>query len=133
MVFVSDANTTIMRTLTFVDGITTIATKSYSLAPSATTLSVGVQTNMDYEVVIPSSAQSWIFLQSITTRASMRNDSINLSVAENTTTTSRSATLQLVCNDVEVGTIQIYQQGIEIANNEIAYTTTDGKAITILF
>ncbi len=131
MVFVSDANTTIMRTLTFVDGITTIATKSYSLAPSATTLSVGVQTNMDYEVVIPSSAQSWISLQSITTRASMRNDSINLSVAENTTTTSRSATLQLVCNDVVVGTIQIYQQGIEIANNEIAYTTTDGKPITL--
>ncbi len=130
LVFVSDANTTIMRTLTFVDGITTIATKSYSLAASATTLSVGVQTNMDYQVVIPTSAKSWISLQSITTRATLRNDSINLSIAENTTT-SRTATLQLVCGDIEVGTIQIYQQGIEIANNEITYTTTDGKPITL--
>lgn len=131
MVFVSDANTTIMRTLTFVDGITTIATKSYSLAPSATTLSVGVQTNLDYEVVIPSSAQSWISLQSITTRASMRNDSINLAITENTTTQSRSATLQLVCENVEVGTISICQQRAEIASTELIYTTTNGEPIIL--
>ena len=131
LVFVSDTNTTIMRTLTFVDGITTIATKHYSTTADATTLTVGVQTNMNYKVVIPQSAQSWISVQSITTRAALRNDSINLSIAENTTTTSRTATLQLVCNEVEVGTITIYQLGTEVANNEIVYTTTDGKPITL--
>lgn len=129
IVLVSDANTTIMRSLTFVDGISNIATQSYTLTSEATTLSVNVQTNLDYTVSIPSSASSWISLENITTRATVRNDVINLNIKENTATSSRKATLQLVCNDTEVGTISIYQQGVEVANNELIYTSSDGKII----
>lgn len=129
IVLVSDANTTIMRSLTFVYGVTTIATESYAITNEATTLSVNVTTNLNYTVNIPSSASSWISLQGISTRATVRNDVINLNIKENTTTSSRTATLQLVCDNVEVGTISIYQQGIAVANNELVYTSSDGKII----
>lgn len=130
IVFVSDANTTIMRTLTFVDGVTTIATESYVVTNEATMLNVGVSTNLDYTVNIPDAASSWISLDGITSRATMRNDTIKLSVKENTSTVSRTSTIQLVCNDMEVGTIAIYQQGIEVAYNELIYTSSNGKIIT---
>ena len=68
-------------------------------------------------------------MQGITSRAAVRNDVINLNINENTATSSRTATIQLVCNDAEVGTISIYQQGIEVANNELIYTSSDGKII----
>lgn len=130
IVFVSDANTTIMRTLTFVDGVTTIATESYAVTNEATMLNVGVSTNLDYTVNIPDAASSWISLDGITSRATMRNDTIKLSVKENTSTVSRTSTIQLVCNDTEVGTIAIYQQGIEVAYNELIYTSSNGMIIT---
>lgn len=130
IVFVSDANTTIMRTLTFVDGVTTIATESYVVTNEANTLNVGVSTNLDYTVNIPVSASSWISLDEIATKATVRNDVIKLSVKENTSTASRTATLQLVCDDTEVGTISIYQQGIGVAYNELVYTSSDGKIVT---
>lgn len=130
IVFVSDANTTIMRTLTFVDGVTTIATESYVVTHEANTLNVGVSTNLDYTVNIPASASGWLSLEEITTKATVRNDVIKLSVKENTSTASRTATLQLVCDDTEVGTISIYQQGIKVAYNELVYTSSDGKIIT---
>ena len=129
IVLVSEGTQTIMRSLTFVDGITTIATKYYALTSETSTLSVDVQTDLDYTVKIPSSASNWISLQGITSRAAVRNDVINLNINENTATSSRTATLQLVCDDVEVGTISIYQQGIEVANNELIYTSSDGKII----
>ena len=129
IVLVSDANTTIMRSLTFVDGVTNIATKSYAITNEATTLSVNVSTNLNYTVSIPSTANGWISLENITTRATVRNDVINLNIKENTATSSRTATIQLVCNDTEVGTISIYQQGIEVANNELIYTSSDRKII----
>ena len=130
IVLVSDENTTIMRSLSFVEGVTTIVTKAYAITSEATTLNIDVQTNLDYTVNIPTEANSWISLKDITTRATMRNDVIKLDVEENTSKTSRSATLQLVCNDTEVGTISIYQQGIEIANNELVYTSSNGQIIT---
>ena len=68
-------------------------------------------------------------MQGITSRAAVRNDVINLNINENTATSSRTATIQLVCNDAEVGTISIYQQGIEVANNELVYTSSDGNII----
>ena len=129
IVLVSDANTTIMRSLTFVDGVTTIATESYAITNEATTLSVNVTTNLNYTVNIPSYASSWISLQGISTRATVRNDVINLNIKENTTKSSRTATLQLVCDNVEVGTISIYQQGIAVANNELVYTSSDGNIV----
>ena len=130
IVLVSDANTTIMRSLTFVGGVISIETRTYALTNEATTLSIGVSTNLNYEINIPSSAVDWISLQNITSRAMMRNDIINLNIEENSSTYNREAVLSLVSNDEEVGEITISQQGIIIANNQLIYTSSDGATIT---
>ena len=130
IVLVSDANTTIMRSLTFVDGVISIETTSFSLTNEATTLSIGVSTNLDYTISIPSTASSWISLQNITSRATMRNDVVNLNIEENTSTYNREAVLSIIFNDVKVGEIAISQQGVIIANNQLIYTSSDGAIIT---
>ena len=129
VVFVSEGSRTIMRSLTFVDGITTIATKAYALSCEATTLGIDIHTNLDYIVKVPAEASGWISVKNITNRAILRNDVINLSIAENTATQGRMAELQLVCDDIEIGTISIYQQGVEVASNELVYTSSDGQIV----
>ena len=131
MVFVSNSATTIMRTLSFVDGFASIETDSYSAPFDATTLDINVQSNLDYTIEIPSSASSWISVKSVTTRAAVRNDVITLAIAENTEASARTATIELLYDDTTVGSIEIYQQSQIIAYNEIAYTTTDGKVANL--
>ncbi|MBE6211861.1 MAG: hypothetical protein E7129_01815 [Rikenellaceae bacterium] len=131
MVFVSNSTTTIMRTLSFVDGFASIETDSYSVPFDATTLDINVQSNLDYTIEIPSSASSWISVKSVTTRATVRNDVITLTVAENTDASARTATIGLLYDGTTVGNIKVYQQSQIIANNEIAYTTTDNSVLTL--
>lgn len=131
IVLVSDANTTIMRTLTFVDGVVIITTDNYKLMSEATTLSVDVQSNLEYDINIPLSVQSWISVKEFPTRATLRNETINLIIEENFSTNSRGATLELICNDMKVGALSIHQQGIELANNEIVYTSSNGEIIEL--
>ena len=131
MVFVSNSATTIMRTLSFVDGFASIETDSYSVPFDATTLDINVQSNLDYTIEIPSSASSWISVKSVTTRATVRNDVITLTIAENTDASARTATIGLFYDGTTVGNIKVYQQSQIIANNEIAYTTTDNSVLTL--
>ena len=131
VVFVSNSVTTIMRTLSFIDGFASIETDSYSVLNDATTIDINVQSNLDYTVQIPSSASSWISVKSITTRAAVRNDVITLNIAENINVSARTATIALLYDGTTIGNINIYQQGQTIANNEIVYTTTDGKVANL--
>lgn len=113
IVLVSDSNKTIMRTLSFVEGVAFVENASFTLTHEATTLNVNVQSNLDYMVEIPDAASNWISLEGVTTRAVVRNDIITLNIAENSEITARSATLQLIFNGESVGTIEVYQQGIK--------------------
>ena len=131
IVLVSNSVTTIMRTLSFVHGFASIETDSYSVSFDATTLDINVQSNLDYTIEIPSSASSWISVKSVTTRATVRNDVITLTVAENTDASARTATIGLLYDGITVGNIKVYQQSQIIANNEIAYTTTDNSVLTL--
>ena len=131
MVFVSNSATTIMRTLSFVDGFVSVETDSYSVPFDATTLDINVQSNLDYTIEIPSLASSWISVKSVTSRAVVRNDVITLDIAENTDASGRTATIELLYDGTTVGSIEVYQQSQIIANNEIAYTTTDNKVLTL--
>ena len=131
IVLVSNSATTIMRTLSFVDGFASVETDSYSVPFDATTLDINVQSNLDYTIEIPSSASSWISVKSVTSRATVRNDVITLAIAENNEASARTATIGLLYDGTTVGSIEIYQQSQIIANNEIAYTTTDNKVLTL--
>jgi len=131
IVLVSNSATTIMRTLSFVDGFASVETDSYSVPFDATTLDINVQSNLDYTIEIPSSASSWISVKSVTTRAVVRNDVITLAIAENTDASARTATIELLYDGTTVGNIKVYQQSQTIAKNEIAYTTTDNSVLTL--
>ena len=131
IVLVSNSATTIMRTLSFVDGFASVETDSYSVPFDATTLDINVQSNLDYTIEIPSSASSWISVKSVTTRAAVRNDVITLAIAENNDASARTATIGLLYEGTIVGSIEVYQQSQIIANNEIAYTTTDNSVLTL--
>ncbi|MBQ8438514.1 MAG: hypothetical protein IJX21_07190, partial [Alistipes sp.] len=113
IVLVSDSNKTIMRTLSFVEGFVVVENASFTLTHEAMMLNVNVQSNLDYKVEIPNAASSWITLESITTRAVVRNDIIVLNIAENSEITARSATLQLIFNGETIGSVEVYQQGIK--------------------
>ena len=113
IVLVSDSNKTIMRTLSFVEGFAVVENASFTLTYEAAMFNVSVHSNLDYTIEIPDAANSWITLESITTRAAVRYDAITLNIAENSEITARSATLQLIFNGESVGTIDIYQQGIK--------------------
>ena len=110
IVFVSDTNTTIMKCLTFMEGVVSIEAQSYHLTKDSTTLEVNVSTNLNYTINIPYPARSWISLQNITSRASMRDDIIYLHIEENATTSCRVADVELICDNIVVGKICIIQQ-----------------------
>ena len=131
IVLVSNSTTTIMRTLSFVDGFASVETDSYSVSFDATTLDINVQSNLDYTIEVPSSASSWISVKSVTTRATVRNDVITLAIAENNEASARTATIELLYDGTTVGNIKVYQQSQTIAKNEIAYTTTDNSVLTL--
>ena len=131
IVLVSNSVTTIMRTLSFVDGFASVETDSYSVPFDATTLDINVQSNLDYTIEIPSSASSWISVKSVTTRATVRNDVITLTVAENNEASVRTATIGLLYDGTTVGSVNICQHSQTSVNNAIAYTTTDSKVVNL--
>ncbi len=65
-----------------------IVQKDYTLTGLATTLSVELRTNIDYDVIIPTDAQEWI--THLDTR-SIRTDYVSLSIAKNETQYDREA------------------------------------------
>ena len=122
LVFVSTKLNTAMRVLRFEQGTLTVLTNSIAVEPQDTLLTIDARTNVDYKVVIPTEAQSWIELISVDTRATMRTDAITLSVKANTTNQSRSAIITFVdTNDKELSSFTIYQRADVQANNEIWY------------
>ena len=129
IVLVSDANTTIMRTLTFESSVVIIENDNIETTNEASTLDIRVKLNIKrYKVLIPAIA-NWITLQEESTRAAMYDDVIRLNIKQNRTTESRSATIQLLCDDVVVGSFTIHQEGITIANNMILYTSANDQII----
>lgn len=121
---------TIMRKLTFSQGVVSIVTKSYLTDSNASTINVELSTNLDYTVSIPDDAKSWISVSGVQTKTAMRNDVVSLDIAANLNDVTRSATVSFVnsANDV-LNAVTVSQTGSEIANNEIWYISSDGNII----
>lgn len=125
IVLVSDANTTIMRTLTFTSGITEMETDAIYLDKLGKLTKIKIRTNVPYTV---KPLDGWLRLHGyIQSRAEVRDEEIVLEVDENNTVTSRTGTVLLLCGEVEFARITIHQEG---ANNIILYTSADGQVIT---
>lgn len=96
-------------------------------------LNIEYLTNVDCEVVIPEDAKSWLSIEPHSRVLEKRN--VVLSVAPNggyyreaniiIQSTSPGGKLQLPYQILQLG-----EQGYEISNNEILYTTTNGRVIS---
>ena len=104
--------------------------ENYSIGAVGGKISIKISTNLDYDVVIPNNDKSWISVAD--TRAVVREETLTLIVAENKITEERSSVVTLYDKDDNIlQKINITQSAKSntIANNEIWYTTTDGKKL----
>ena len=130
LVFASRDDRTAMKVLRFEQGTLTVMSDVTAVEAEGDELTVEAQTNVDFRVVIPVEAQSWIELIGIDTRATMRTDVITLSIKLNATNKSRSAVIILVdTQDKELSSFTVFQRADVQAANEIWYTSTDGNIV----
>ena len=110
LVFVTDGKErTIMRSINFVEGVIIVSSQSYTIGYDGGTVSVEVSTNIEYAVEIPEEARSWISVE-LPTRAAMRQETLNFTVARNESLSVRYATVRLVDDlGVILGTVLITQ------------------------
>ena len=104
--------------------------ESYLIGAVGGKINIKISTNLDYDVVIPNNDKSWISVAD--TRAAVREETLTLIAAENKITEERSSVVTLYDNDDNIlQKINITQSAKSntIANNEIWYTTTDGKKL----
>ena len=91
---------------------------------------VAITTDIEYDVVLPTDAQSWLSVAD--TRAETRMEKLKFIVAPNSGTEERSAMVELVDNDYNTLEIISITQTVKTqasANIEILYTTTDGNRL----
>lgn len=70
-------------------------------------VTVEITTNLDYEIVIPEAAKTWITL--VETKA-LRTDNVTFAVAQNTEATQRTAEVEVRVDGVKVQSFNIVQQ-----------------------
>lgn len=108
IVLLSDGESrTIMKTLTFVSGVMNVTTQSQEAAAVGGMVSFEVETDLDYEAVIPDDAKGW--LSCVETRA-LRQETLTFSAKANETMEERSAKIELISSGVVVETLLVYQK-----------------------
>ena len=70
-------------------------------------VTVEITTNLDYEIVVPEAAKTWITL--VETKA-LRTDNVTFAVAQNTEATQRTAEVEVRVDGVKVQSFNIVQQ-----------------------
>lgn len=88
---------TVMKTLTFEEGVLTVVADTYYAEGAAGEVAVHINTNItDYTVHIPEEARSWLSEVPLT-RSEMRTDTLRFAVAEYPEGTIRRALVELRC------------------------------------
>lgn len=87
-------------------------------------VTVEITTNLDYEIVIPEAAKSWITL--VETKA-LRTDNVTFSVAQNTEATQRTAEVEVRVDGAKVQSFNIVQQAKVVVEEK--WKTVDLKSL----
>ena len=88
---------TVMKTLTFEEGVLTVVADTYFAEGAAGEVSVHINTNITgYTVHIPDEAQSWLSVVPLT-RSEMRTDTLRLALTEYPEGTIRRASVEIRC------------------------------------
>ena len=132
LVFVNKGSETVLRVLRFEKGSLTILSDSYSVGPDGETIDVEVETNIDYNIDIPKECESWISVQSITTRSAVRKEVASIEVKPNLSTQARSVIIDIKDNmSNTIKSFSVYQTSNVQPDNEIWYTSTDGNIVKL--
>ena len=126
----SGAGASAMKSIRFEEGILTDIADRYEVDWEACTLYVRLKTNVDYEVRIPADAQSWLSVAD--TRATVREDTLMFSVAENPDDSpERTAVVELINNCGEV--LQSFEivQKIQPSSNPIQFADQYVKEVCV--
>ena len=124
---------TVMKTLTFEEGVLTVVADTYFAEGAASEVSVHINTNItDYTVHIPEDAQSWLSVVPLT-RSEMRTDTLRLALAEYPEGTIRRASVEIRCSGqfLQAFTVEqtaVKQEVIEFADplvKQILVESTD--------
>ena len=97
VVLVSNGQKVIMRSLNFDEGVLSGVEDAYVAEWESCSVQVELRTNLDYTVEIPADAQEWLSM--VSTRATMRNDTLTFSLTENPHESPRSASVKLIGED----------------------------------
>ena len=111
IVFAGNNTNAGMATISFTEGVVTIAENKYTVSKDGGNIEIPVSTNYSYEVVIPENA-TW--LTYVETKA-MRNETIVLN-AEANAGTARNATVTIKSGDKTWCTFEVAQEGSVVAN-----------------
>ena len=87
-------------------------------------VTVEITTNLDYEIVIPEAAKTWITL--VETKA-LRTDNVTFSVAQNTEATQRTAEVEVLVDGAKVQSFNIVQQAKVVVEEK--WKTVDLKSL----
>lgn len=113
------AGQTVMKSLTFGEGILTGIADAYEIDLNGGTISIAVRTNLDYSVYIPTEAAAW--LSAAVSRAEVRDETLTLTIQANDTGAERSAVIELRSMSEEV------LQRVEITQKATADIPTEGN------
>ncbi len=121
---------TLVCSVTNSGSMLTVVNEVINVTEAATQVQVELQTNIDsYEVVIPTSAKSWITLGSTTTRAALREDVIKLNISENTGTSERMAAVGIINSELGINESVLIKQQRGILTQIITYTSSNGSVV----
>lgn len=87
-------------------------------------VTVEITTNLDYEIVVPEAAKTWITL--VETKA-LRTDNVTFVVAQNTEATQRTAEVEVRVDGVKVQSFNIVQQAKVVVEEK--WKTVDLKSL----
>lgn len=95
------------KILTVTEGKLEVKADATPVSADGGSVTVQITTNLDYEIVIPETAKSWVTL--VQTKA-LRTDNVTFSVAPNTETSQRTAEIEVRVDGVKVQSFNIIQQ-----------------------
>ena len=112
------------KILSIAEGKLDVKVDATPVPAGGSSVTVEITTNLDYEIVIPEAAKTWITL--VETKA-LRTDNVTFSVAQNTEATQRTAEVEVRVDGAKVQSFNIVQQAKVVVEEK--WKTVDLKSL----
>lgn len=112
------------KILSIAEGKLDVKADATPVSAEGGSVTVEITTNLDYEIVIPEAAKTWITL--VETKA-LRTDNVTFSVAQNTEATQRTAEVEVRVDGAKVQSFNIVQQAKVVVEEK--WKTVDLKSL----